>query len=80
MRSALNLLLAAGLACAGAGCHKQPAQPQDQNIALQDGNIPAGADIETLPPDESSGTSSNELESGDDSPDVNDVNESGNAL
>jgi hypothetical protein len=33
----------------------------------------ANADIETLPPDESSTTSNGELNQGDDNPDVNDV-------
>jgi hypothetical protein len=41
--------------------------------------MPANADIEELPPDESSGTSSNELETGEDNPDVNDLNASANS-
>ena len=64
-------------------CHKQQQAPQDQNIAIdEDGmsnGIPANADIEELPPDESSGTSSNELATGDDNPDVNDLNASANS-
>jgi len=63
---ALALLLAA--------CSKQPS---DQNIVV-DNSIPANADIETLPPDESSATPSNELVNGDDNPDVNDLNVSSN--
>jgi hypothetical protein len=35
------------------------------------GGMPANADIEALPPDESSGTPTNELASGEDNPDVN---------
>ena len=36
----------------------------------------ANAEIETLPPDESSGTSNGELSKGDDNPDVNDLGNS----
>lgn len=61
---ALALLLAA--------CSKQPS---DQNIVVDNG-VPANADIETLPPDESSATPSNQLINGDDNPDVNDLNAS----
>ena len=43
---------------------------------LADGQIPSNAKIETLPPDESSVTSSGELNSGDDNPDVNDLGNS----
>jgi hypothetical protein len=46
----------------------------DGNLA--EGQLPANADIETLPPDESSGTSSGELNSGEDNPDVNDLSNS----
>lgn len=63
---ALALLLTA--------CSKQPS---DQNIVVDNG-IPANADIETLPPDESSATPSNELVNGDDNPDVSDLNASSN--
>jgi hypothetical protein len=69
--------------CTLAGCHKQQqAQQQNQEIAV---GVPmtnetiANADIETLPPDESSATPSNQLESGSDNPDVNDLNASGNS-
>jgi hypothetical protein len=40
------------------------------------GQLPANAEIETLPPDESSVTSSGELNSGDDNADVNDLGNS----
>ena len=41
--------------------------------------IAANADVETLPPDESSETPSNELVNGSDNPDVNDLNASANS-
>jgi hypothetical protein len=67
MRAAFRLVILAGLTPTAA-CHKsQP--PQEQNIAIAD-NM-AGADIETLPPDESAGTPSNQLVNGADNPDVN---------
>jgi len=78
MRVALSVLIFLGLAASTAACHKQEAPPLDQNIAVDGGNIPENADIEELPPDESSGDSANELESGTDNPDVNDVNASTN--
>jgi hypothetical protein len=52
-----------------AACNKSQA-PQEQNITIADNNM-AGADVETLPPDESSGTPSNQLVNGADNPDVN---------
>lgn len=89
MRLALTILLTAAIVAVPA-CHKQQAQPQEQeqeqeqNIAIDEdgmsnGGLPANAEIEQLPPDESSGTSSTELQSGEDNPDVNDLNASGNA-
>ena len=72
MRAAVMTLLAAGAALAVGGCHKNP-QQQDQNIVIENG-IDANADIEALPPDESSATPSNELINGDDNPEVNDLN------
>jgi hypothetical protein len=46
---------------------------------LASGQIPANAEIETLPPDESSETSSNELVAGDDNPDVGELNADSNS-
>jgi hypothetical protein len=69
MRAAIRLLILASLASAAA-CNKQP-QPQNQDVAIT--NVPAGADVETLPADESSGTPSNQLVNGNDNPDVNDA-------
>ncbi|GAA3893546.1 hypothetical protein GCM10022276_10930 [Sphingomonas limnosediminicola] len=79
MRAAFKLLILAMSAGAVVACHKAETPPQDQNIVIDDGNIPANADIETLPADESSGTTANELANGDDSADVNDLNASSNA-
>ena len=68
MQNAIRIVV---LACALGLAACQEKQPsQDQNVII-DGNIPANADIEALPPDESSGTSTEELINGSDSPDVN---------
>jgi hypothetical protein len=79
MRNALNaLILFAGLAMLTA-CHKaQPPAAENQEMSIDDNltgssQVSSNADIETLPPDESSGTSSRELANGQDNPDVNDV-------
>ena len=69
MRSELKAILLAGVALTAA-CQKQG--QQDQNIVITN-EILANADIEALPPDESSGTSTNELANGEDNPDVNAV-------
>ena len=71
-----KVLLLGGAALAAAGCNSQ--QQEDQNIVITN-EIPANADIEALPPDESSGTTTNELENGADNPDVNDLNASSNS-
>ena len=76
MRAASMTLLVIGAALAAAGCGK--AQQPEQNIVIDNG-IDANADIETLPPDESSGTPSNELANGSDNPEVNDLNASSNS-
>lgn len=72
------LILSLGLAGAAA-CHKpQPAANASANedLSLDDNassETGSNTDIETLPPDESSTTSSGELKKGEDNPDVNDV-------
>ena len=68
MRAAFGVLILTGLVAVAACSKSQP--PQDQNITIADNNM-AGADIETLPADESSGTPSNQLINGADNPDVN---------
>ena len=78
MRNAARvLILAFGVAALGA-CHRQQQnQAATQDMSIEDNLSANGADysanIETLPPDESSTTSSGELNQGDDNPDVNDV-------
>jgi hypothetical protein len=82
MRNAARTLILALEAAALAACNRQPSQNEaasqemsiDGNLAA--GQLPANAEIETLPPDESSGTSSGELNSGQDNPDVNDLSNS----
>jgi hypothetical protein len=78
MRAALIALVVLASAAAAA-CHKPTPQAQDQNATTMDANAIANADIEQLPPDESSGTPSNQLVNGSDNPDVNDVNASTNS-
>jgi len=63
----LVLTVAAGLAA----CNK-PAN--ENNVVTVDNDAATPADVEALPPDESSATPSNELVNGSDNPDVNDVN------
>lgn len=81
MRNADKILILAISAVALVACHRQPkpqADNQEMSIEsnLADGQLPSNAEIETLPPDESSGTSSGELNAGDDNPDVNDLSNS----
>jgi len=81
MRDAAKILTLMLGASALAACSKQPAQNQagSQDIAIEDnlgqsvGQLPANAEIETLPQDESSATPSNQLQTGYDNPDVNDL-------
>ena len=80
MRNAASILILGLVAAALAACGKQQQQAQpDQNddMSLETnvaaGQLPPNAEIETLPPDESSETSSRELNSGEDNPDVNDL-------
>jgi hypothetical protein len=67
-------VLLIGAAAALPACQKN--QP-DQNMSITD-NIPANADIEALPPDESSETTTNELAGGSDNADVTDLNAANN--
>ena len=80
MRNAARILLTAASGAVALGaCGKQQDKPPTRNdqmsleANLASGQVPANVDVETLPPDESSGTSSSELNSGDDNPDVNEV-------
>lgn len=79
MRNAAKILiLALGALAACQKAQTNEAANSDLSVEgnLADGQLPANAEIETLPPDESSVTSSGELNSGDDNPDVNDLGNS----
>jgi hypothetical protein len=77
MPDAARILIVALSAAALAACNKDQSENsagnQDMGIEgnLAGGQLPPDAEIETLPPDESSVTSSNELQSGADQADVN---------
>jgi hypothetical protein len=77
MPSAVRILILAGGILAFTACNKKPDNQAAANSDLSiDGNLAAGqlsanAEIETLPPDESSVDTSGELNSGEDRPDVN---------
>ncbi len=73
MKAGRTMLAALSLGALAACGNDAEEQPVEQN-ALVGGNIPADADIEALPADESSTTSSEELINGVDEP----VAETGN--
>jgi hypothetical protein len=74
MRVLTLTVLLIGVAAAVPACKQNQA---DQNIAITN-NIPDNADIEALPPDESSETPANELATGADNADVSDLNTANN--
>lgn len=76
--STLILGLAALLPVACGKDDKDQVTNQDMSVEsnLAYGQLPPNAEIETLPPDESSATSSDELNVGDDNPDVNNLDNS----
>jgi hypothetical protein len=73
MRAAVMALMLASAALAG--CQKKQAE---ENIVITN-EIPANADVEALPPDESVGTPTEELANGADNADVSDLNASTNS-
>jgi hypothetical protein len=75
MRDASKLILTLAVAAGLTACNK-PAN--ENNVVTVDNDAATPADVEALPPDESSATPSNELANGDDNPDVNDVNATAN--
>jgi hypothetical protein len=83
MPNAAKILVLAFGAAAVAACGKQQQQAENQDMSIESnlasGQLPANADIETLPPDESSETSSGELNAGEDNPDVSDLNATSNS-
>jgi hypothetical protein len=70
MRDANRLILVLGVAAAIAACNK----PANENNVVIDNDAATPTDVEALPPDESSGTPSDQLVNGADNADVNDVN------
>jgi len=70
MRDASKLMLILTVAAGLAACNK----PANENNVVVDNDAATPADVEALPPDESSATPSNELANGEDNADVNDVN------
>ena len=81
MRAATSLLLLGVAPFALSACKKSQ-HPQDQIFAIDQpvtNETLANADVEMLPPDESSEDTSNELATGSDNPDVNDLNASANS-
>ena len=83
MRNAKTIVMLGAAALALGACHNQQ-QAQNNDISMDDA-VPENqvatdnAQIETLPADESSATPSNQLESGSDNPDVNDLDVSANS-
>ena len=75
MRAVTRFVLVALAPLAFAACHKHQPQAENQNNAIDqdllNSGIPANADVETLPPDESTETPSNELVNGADDTDTN---------
>jgi hypothetical protein len=82
MQNAAKILILACAAIAITACSKKAPQQTDENrlmspdANLSSGQIPPNAQIETLPPDESSEATNGELSTGDDNPDVNDLGNS----
>ena len=80
MRNAAKTLILSTFALAA--CHSKPAanEAANQNLSVDDNigssQLPPKAEIETLPPDESSEASNGELSKGQDNPDVNDLGNS----
>jgi len=76
MQNAARILIVVAGAAALLGCHKQqPKVAENDDLAIESnlsgGAGPPTAEIETLPPDESSVTSNSDLAAGDDHPDIN---------
>ncbi len=78
MRSAEPLLLVAVAALTLVACRQQEQQAGDQNVVIANG-IDPNADVEALPPDESSATPTDQLANGADNPGVSDLNAATNS-
>jgi ABC-type uncharacterized transport system auxiliary subunit len=79
MPSAAKVLILTASIAALAACHKSPQANAGANedLSLEDnvasGQMPANTQVETLPADESSTTSSDELQKGEIKPTANEV-------
>lgn len=62
-----------------AGCKKPSADQNSGAPVAMNNDVAANADIEALPADESSATPSDQLESGDDNADVNELGNGDNS-
>jgi hypothetical protein len=75
MRARIVTLLLAATALIVPACHRKQQLAEQQNMSIDDevatNGMPANADIEAVPADESSGTPTNQLDNGFDNPDVN---------
>jgi len=76
MRNAARILIVVAGAVALVGCHKQqPKVAENDDFSLESNltneQVPPNAQIETLPPDESSATSNGDLAAGSDQPEIN---------
>ena len=75
MRATIVTLLLVATVLVPTACHKKEQQQAEANMSIDDevttNGMPANADIEAVPADESSGTPTNQLENGFDNPDVN---------
>ena len=68
MRAATKILVPIFAVAALSGCGET--ESAEQNVVITN-SVPAGADVEALPADESSGTSSDDLANGAVTPDEN---------
>jgi|KBSMisStaDraftv2_1062788.scaffolds.fasta_scaffold19287_4 hypothetical protein len=84
MQDAAKILtILSGVVALAACKNQQSNEAANQDLSIEsnfaDGQLPANAEIETLPPDESTETTSGELNAGEDNPDVNDLNRTTNS-
>ena len=75
IRAAISLVFGA---LALAGCRNSVDQNAGQPVAMNN-DVAANAEIEALPPDESSATPSDQLAAGDDNADVNELGNGDNS-
>jgi hypothetical protein len=76
MQNAARIMIVVAGAVTLVGCHKQqPKVAENDDLSIESNlsnrELPPSAQIETLPPDESSATSNSDLAAGSDHPDIN---------